>query len=266
MDPLSAGFALAASLGYGAYLRQQPTTETVQNDRETVSDQRTRQRHRKLFISKPDLDVFQGLSGTQAVMLANKRAINDLPPRWQDSPGYLKWRRKNAAMYRKALRRYNVDGGDNYKEEAEQKIYDRVYKPHFGAAVGATVDYYLKGLLASTQRFANSIASGRSGHTYNTAKEQAPVLVRKVGTGRFAPIENYIDDSPFTYYQRGIFMPNPPYTKSGASGKYMFKQNAGEGPWVSPTRMAPTRYERPGNVTHNKDGMGVRANKRVFHS
>ena len=126
MDPLSLAFAAGASLAYGAYLRQQPTTDTVVADKDTVPDQRVRQRHRKMFISKPDLTVYQGLSGTEAVMLANKRAINSLPADWRDSKQYIKWRRQHRALYRKSLQAYSIGGGDNYKGDVEQEIYDKV--------------------------------------------------------------------------------------------------------------------------------------------
>lgn len=258
MDPLSLGFASAALLSYGGYLRQQPTTESVETmppSQKTVPDQRRTLRTLQIILNKPNLTAFSGMRSNNPVMLDDQRNVYKMPKRWSDNPMYMKWRRSHKALLDKRdLRSVSIDSGSDTIDAREQMMYKKWIR-RYGTTY-KTFMQYLNGMTAETQRLANSLASGRSGIQYITDKEVSAPLVRKLNqNGRFNPAPNYIDDSVYSVAQRGMAQLVPPFTKSGASNMYMLRQNANDGPYNNPTKMAPSRVERAGNVVQPLNGL-----------
>jgi len=263
MDPLSLAFAAGATLSYGAYLRQNPSTTSVDTSAQSVPDRSRLNKKKKIWISRPTLGPQPGMRTNNPTMLADKRRVKSAPASWKDNAAYLAWRRGKAykTEYNIAV---PVTGNGAYDDAKEQRRYKREFLPTQSSAVSATLDTYLDGTLATTKRTMNDIASGQTGHTYVTNSEIAPVLVRKLNkAGRFSKMSNYIDDSEYRVSQRGIFMPAPAITKKGASNMYMLKSAAGNGPMYNPTRMAPARYEAPDNIIHGPEGTRIRT--RAFN-
>lgn len=262
-DPLSLGVASAAIAMMAGFNKQQPTTQTVSTADGSVPDQRRIQQLTKIIVSTPQLHAFSGMNSDNKPMLEDERPIKSAPKNFKDNPRFKRWFLANKPKIKTFLQAYPIR--QTNKSGVLQHIYERMYLPKYGAATRATFQHYLDGQLARTKVDLQDMLNNRSGFEYSTSVEIQPVMVRKSNkAGRFMAGPNYVDDTPFCTAQRGMSTDYPPYTRSGASEHYHLKQNAAEGPYYAPYRMAPTRYERPGNVATPTDLPRMRVPASAF--